>query len=184
VCRNVWKVRAARSVQLLSLALLTQAAGTGCSSSRTYFPLEVGKTWTYHVRAGLAITVEDVKVMRRLAVAGTVGYEVGGHLGFSRLAWKNGVLMADSLPNTRFSPPMPMLVPGDFRTVREADALKATVRRRPVQSWQGFVETMGRSEPAKAELYQEEATLRWEPGGIRPLRPRFGSMRALRRWNW
>jgi hypothetical protein len=134
----------------------------GCSGTNTYFPLEPGQTWTYNIRADLATYVEEVKVTRRVAVAGVQGFELGGPLGYSRVAWKGGVLLADSLPNTGVSPPLPLLVPGDPNTLSE-EAKKDGAKPQPVRRWQGFVESRGKKIPAKATLYQEEATLTIEP---------------------
>jgi len=141
------------------LGACAAALGTGCTGPRGYFPLEVGKTWTYHVRAGLASTVDDVRVTRRMAVAGAAGCEVGGPLGLSRIAWRGGTLVADSLPNTRFDPPLPLLAPGDPATIREADGARGRSPRRPARSWSGRVETMGKTCAGSANLYQEEASV-------------------------
>jgi hypothetical protein len=131
----------------------------GCTGFRSYFPLEVGKSWTYHVRAGLAVTVDEARVTRRLSVAGVPGCEIGGPLGFSRLAWKGGTLVADSLPNTRFLPALPLLAPGDPATAHDAEVTKGQGLRKPVRTWEGAVETMGKQLPGSAELYQEEASV-------------------------
>ena len=105
------------------------------------FPLNVGRTWSYMVDAGFGATrVEEVKVLRKVAVDGVTGYELGGDMGQSRLAWKNGILEAAQLPNATFNPPIPLVVAG-----------KDTAR----QDWKGMIGTLGRGTPATAILIQE-----------------------------
>jgi len=102
------------------ILLLAPVLCIACAPSGTrYFPLEVGHRWSYAVRGGFLIRVEDVQVVRSMSVAGTSGYEIRGPTGVSRrgptgvsrLAWKGNVLVAESLPGMRFSPPLPMLDP-------------------------------------------------------------------------
>ncbi|HRF58407.1 MAG TPA: hypothetical protein PLH94_00670 [Fimbriimonadaceae bacterium] len=94
------------------ILLLAPVLCIACAPSGTrYFPLEVGHRWSYAVRGGFLSRVEDVQVVRSMSVAGTSGYEIRGPTGVSRLAWKGNVLVAESLPGMRFSPPLPMLDP-------------------------------------------------------------------------
>ena len=84
--------------------------------------------------------VEDVKVLRKVPVDGVTGYELGGNMGVSRLAWKNGVLEAAQLPNATFNPPIPMLIGGRTKARKE---------------WKGMIGAMGRGTAATAILIQE-----------------------------
>jgi hypothetical protein len=84
--------------------------------------------------------VEEVKVLRRVAVDGVTGYELGGTMGQSHLAWKDGVLVAAQLPNATFNPPIPMVVAGKDRARLD---------------WKGMIGAMGRGTPATAILIQE-----------------------------
>ena len=112
---------------------------SGCGSDRTEFPLRVGQKWTYSVLTGLYTRVEDVSVAREVSVAGVEGYELAGPLGISRIAWKDGVLVADALANSQFEPELPLLVAGE-----------ESARR----SWTGTLSAMGSKVAAKAEMVQ------------------------------
>lgn len=114
----------------------------GCSEPDRLMPLGNGHEVTYLVKTGLAARVEPVRVVRNLPVAGVEGAELSGPLGTSRLAWKDGVLVADSLVNGRFSPPLPLL---------------ATDRK--ARTWHGRVETLGREQPGSAKLVHDQETL-------------------------
>lgn len=103
---------------------------------RDYFPLEKGREWTYGVRSGLAKNVVDVKVTDEAPVGSVRGFRLEGPLGVSRVAWLGDRLIADCLPNTRFAPSLTLLAPNE---------------KKPI-SWQGLVETMGKTEAAKAVL--------------------------------
>lgn len=82
----------------------------GCSPGRNLLPSEPGTKWTYDVRTGFgAGHVEDVRVARRLSVAGTEGFELSGPLGQSRMAWKEGTLWMDRTNGVSFDPPAPLL---------------------------------------------------------------------------
>ena len=125
------------------LAALGVALACGCARE-TYFPLALGDTWTYSVRTGLGITsVEQVKVARRLSVAGTDGWELTGPLGTSRLAWKDGVLLAEGLTNLRFEPAIPILVAGEKTAER---------------AWSGTVRHLGDELEAVGTLKQTTGT--------------------------
>jgi hypothetical protein len=91
-----------------ALALL--CAGCGRPAGE-YFPLREGVTWSYRVRAGFVVRVEEVRVLRPIAVAGARGWELASPMGGSRLAWSGGWLVAESLPGARFSPALPLLAP-------------------------------------------------------------------------
>lgn len=123
--------------------LLTLLIPLGCARDDALMPLEVGREVSYVVRTGFTSTVEPVRVARRLPVAGVRGAELVGPMGASRLAWREGVLYADSTVNGRFSPPLPLLAEdGKQRT------------------WHGRLETLGQEQPASAILKHEKETLR------------------------
>lgn len=130
------RLRHNRPVQKRCLAPFVALILAGCSGSREYFPLEEGRVWTYSVRSGLAKNVVDVKVTARVPVGSARGYRLEGPLGVSRVAWDGDRLISDCLPNTRIAPPLPLLAPKE---------------KKPI-SWQGFVETMGKTVAAKATL--------------------------------
>ena len=111
----------------------------GCSRSQEYFPLEMDRSWTYDVRSGLATFVVDVKVTKKVPVGSSYGYQLEGPLGMTRLAWSGNRLISDNLPNTRIGPPITLLAPGETKPIL----------------WQGFIETMGKSNSAKATLTQK-----------------------------
>lgn len=132
----------------LCLALAVLAAG--CGRTPNLWPLSMGWKNDYRIRNGLATYVEEIKVARRVPVAGEYGYEVVSILGASRLAWKGNELLASALPNTRFSPPIPILV---------ANEKDATRRKKTT------VEVAGKRTDAEAVLTQaeDELTLGGEP---------------------
>ncbi|MBX3118148.1 MAG: hypothetical protein KF784_03720 [Fimbriimonadaceae bacterium] len=79
-------------------------------------PLEVGSEWKYNVSGKFAKYVEPLRINKEVGVAGTQGVELTGPLGSSSMAWKNGVLYADRLAGTSYSPPLPLLA-ADSRTI-------------------------------------------------------------------
>ena len=119
-------------------------AAAGCSSKDDQFPLEVGRSTTYVVRTGMVEFVAPIEVKGRLSVAGVDGYELGGPLGTYRVAWKDGVLVAERLSGTRFRPAIPMLVAGAAPVTR---------------SWKGAIGFAGEVAQATAELEQKPATI-------------------------
>lgn len=121
------------------LLVVTTIASSSCKSQDQYLPLELGRTWTYQVRGKFSRFVEPVTVSRRMSVAGGVGYEVSGPLGRSRLAWKGNRLVADRLNDSRFEPPLPLLIPGYDGT----------------EKWHGRMSFMGKVSPAATTLVQK-----------------------------
>ncbi|MBV6458257.1 MAG: hypothetical protein HONBIEJF_01382 [Fimbriimonadaceae bacterium] len=114
--------------------------GVACDRPQTsYFPISREARWTYAIRSGLLSRVEDVAVTRELSVAGVSGYELGGAMGYSRLAVKDGKVLAENLAGTTYSPPIPILVlqPEDRRL-----------------SWSGIITAANRSVEATAVLDQ------------------------------
>lgn len=105
--------------------------------------MKVGKHWTYQVRAGFDRRVAEVRVLRPLTVASVDGFELVGPLGVSRVAWKQGTLVADSTVNAQFSPPIPLLVPS-------SDLAKDVAKQ--VATWHGRVVVLGKVRPASAIL--------------------------------
>jgi hypothetical protein len=112
----------------------------GCSSGERLFPMQVGNTWTYQVKNGMAEFVQPVKLVRTVPVNGVEGYELSSPMGFSRLAWKDRVLYGSVFSNLRANPPIPML---DAR--RDKTELK----------WKGRVFFSGKPYDALGELQQE-----------------------------
>ncbi|HRJ97339.1 MAG TPA: hypothetical protein PLL78_11705 [Fimbriimonadaceae bacterium] len=130
-------------VPATALVVLGSLAGCG-SGGEAFFPLEVGNRWTYSVRAGFLSRVEDVRVERALSVADARGFELTGPMGVSRFVWKEGTLLAEDLPGTRFSPAVPLLVGGSVKASR---------------NWRGIVRTMAGEREARGTLVQASDSL-------------------------
>jgi hypothetical protein len=137
-----------RTTQGLRTFAISLALGSmlGCGTRTEWFPMKLGNHWNYQVRAGFDRRVEPVKVLRALTVASTDGFELAGPLGVSRLAWKHGVLLAESTVNARFAPPLPLLIPG-------ADLSKSAPKQ--VAIWHGRVVTLGRERPGSAVITEQ-----------------------------
>lgn len=127
---------------LVPLALV-MVSGCG-SSGESFFPMEIGHRWTYSARAGFLSRVEDIRVVGSLSVAGARGFELVGPMGVSRLVWKEGTLLAEDLPGTRFSPAAPLLVGRSTKASR---------------SWRGIVRTMAGEREATGSLVQATDSL-------------------------
>ncbi|MCO5296201.1 MAG: hypothetical protein M9921_05025 [Fimbriimonadaceae bacterium] len=112
----------------------------GCARHEL-FPLELGRSWTYNVRTGFPRSVEQLKVEAPTAVAGVDGWQLASPLGVARVAWKDGVLLAEETSNLRFTPPLPILVDGEPKATR---------------TWKGTVRHLGREFDAAATLMQSE----------------------------
>ncbi len=91
---------------LTTLLLLSGCRGGGDSD---LMPLKVGSEWKYSVSGTFAKFVEPMRINREIGVAGTQGVELVGPMGYSSVAWKKGVLYADRLAGTSYSPPLPLL---------------------------------------------------------------------------
>lgn len=125
-----------RTMGLFGIAVLV----AGCSGARSgLFPLEVGNTWSYSVRGGFVTRVVDLKVLSIESVAGVRGFKLDGPMGSSRIAWNQGILVAEELAGSRFSPPVQLL-----------DS------NQPAQHllWNGLVSAMGRTSNAIAVVTQ------------------------------
>ena len=100
------------------LALLLPLAVAGCGGGHELMPLALGKTWNYSVNANFKTYNSQIKVTQRTGVADTEGYVLSGPMGESRLAWKDGQLVAEKLINTRFEPAIPLVVETDGKVMR------------------------------------------------------------------
>ncbi|MBW7929290.1 MAG: hypothetical protein H3C58_14635 [Fimbriimonadaceae bacterium] len=111
----------------------------GCAEPPSVFPLREGWSGTYQVTGAFLPQVEDIKVVRRSTVAGEPGWVLGGALGESRLAWKDGVLVAEQLAGTWYAPPLPILrsTSGD-------------------EEWRGVAVTLGKAKAISGTLIQRD----------------------------
>jgi hypothetical protein len=127
------------SAGIVAVAVLAAGCGGGKE-----FPLSLGRSWSYMVHMDFNVSrVEEVKVLRKVPVAGVTGYELGGPMGQSRIAWKDGILVAQQLPNATFNPPIPLLVGGVEKATKD---------------WKGMIGAVGKGTPATATLIQEGDT--------------------------
>lgn len=126
------------------LVLLAIVFVAGCGNDDRLMPLRVGNEWSYDVKTGLPESVDKVKVTREVPVADTVGFELSGAMGLSRMAWKGETLVASVLGNSRFSPPLPLL-----NSIEEKQTTK----------WKGRMYSQGRTYEATATLSQEPTPL-------------------------
>lgn len=132
------------------LWLLITMIVAGCGSGDSWMPLKVHHVWTYRVRAGFERHTVPVRVAREVAVASTSGYELSSPLGISRIAWHSGRLVADSMVNSRFVPPIPLLIP---------DVEMPKDRPLQVAIWHGRVYALGVEHPASAVLTEQYDTV-------------------------
>lgn len=100
------------------LALLLVLAVAGCGGGHELMPLSLGKKWNYSVNANFKTYTSEVTVTQKTGVADTEGYVLSGPMGESRLAWKDGVLVAEKLINTRFEPAIPLVIETDSKVLR------------------------------------------------------------------
>lgn len=127
---------------LLLACCVAAAAGIGCNGSGgdQLMPLKKDATWEYQMRMGLASTVDTWTVIGPARVGGSMGWEMTGPGGSSRLGWSDGTLWAQMLGGTTYLPPIPLVA----ANMKEAEGVK----------WQGVVTVASRRYPAKAELTQ------------------------------
>ncbi|MBL8047358.1 MAG: hypothetical protein JNJ45_01625 [Chthonomonas sp.] len=122
--------------------LLGVAAGfvlVGCGGSNSsWWPMEVGKEWTYVAKSGLNSSVEVFRVRSRVPVAGREGFEIVSDSGPSHLVWNDGKLLANRLAGTSFVPALPIY--SDSSMV-----------------WKGTVETASGPRQASAEISTTDA---------------------------
>lgn len=128
-----------RLATLAALILLT-----GCASRTDHFPLRVGDAWVYEVQGGFIAGADELKVTGTTTIQGQTGYVLEGAFGPARLAWSGNTLLAEDLANTRFKPPIPILVEDTGKPERE---------------WRGAMVTMGKLVNATATLAQEAKPL-------------------------
>jgi len=134
--------RVGRSGWLLGCIALG-LVGCGRGAGTNYLPLRTGTEWTYRVRSGFDLRIELVRVTGPIAVAGGDGWQLNGPMGESRLAWREGVLLAEQLPGTRFAPAIPLLRVTDLSG----------------KFWQGFVSANGHTQSAQADLRMVQESL-------------------------
>jgi hypothetical protein len=123
---------------VLALALLA-----GCKTQDRLFPMKVGTYWKYDVQNGLAVFPGTVTVARNVPVEGVMGYELESELGTSRVAWKNGKLIATVLSGMRANPALPLV---------DGTKTKST------EEWKGRLFTGGKTVPCTAKLSQMPET--------------------------
>jgi hypothetical protein len=74
-------------------------------------PLGEGNTWEYVVRLDGDETTQTVKTVRRAPVGDADGWLLESQMGSFRLGWDGDVLLAAELPDSSYSPPIPLLAP-------------------------------------------------------------------------
>lgn len=111
----------------------------GCGSSDQLFPLRVDNEWSYGVKTGIPEYVEEIKVTKRVPVAGVQGYELASSMGISRLVWKDDTLYATAMTGTRFNPPLPLL---------------SSAEEKATFSWEGTLYSSGIAHKARATITQ------------------------------
>lgn len=97
------------------LALLLVA---GCGGRQELMPLDVGQRFSYQVSTNFNSYTAEVKVVRSAAVAALDGFVLSGPTGESHLAWNRDLLVGERFANTRFNPPIPLLVDTQERVRR------------------------------------------------------------------
>ncbi len=123
------------------LAPLALFVAIGCSSGiHEYMPIEEGSTWQYVVRLDGDDAVQTVKAVRSAPVGSLQGWLLESEMGDSRLAWDGDTLVAAELPDSTYSPPIPLLAPG-------------------AREWKGVVSTPTGSTAGTARLVRSSETL-------------------------
>jgi len=131
--------------RLVTLPLIVGAL-SGCGAGDDWMPMKVGKSWTYRVRAGFERHTVPIRVAREVTVASTTGYELASPLGVSRIAWKSGRLVGESMANARFEPAVPLLFPNvQFEKNHP----------KQVATWHGRLLTLGVEREANATLVEQ-----------------------------
>lgn len=87
----------------------------GCGRGPDLMPMEVGRRWQFAVSTQFQQYLADMTVSREASVAGHKGFVLLGATGECRLAWVNGRLLAERISNTRFEPPIPLVVQSEDR---------------------------------------------------------------------
>jgi hypothetical protein len=127
----------------LLLPLLIAISLVGCGSGNDLMPMQSGSSWTYTTFNGFETYFEPVKVVRRIAVGGSDGFELQGPLGICRLAWSGKRLIGEQLGSVRFDPPITLLAPG----------LKTAI------PWSGSVMRLTGTVEGQAELTQADESI-------------------------
>ncbi|MCW5941271.1 MAG: hypothetical protein KIS66_03510 [Fimbriimonadaceae bacterium] len=128
----------------LAYLLLLGSAVAGCGKRSEHFPLRVGDARVYEVEGGFVAGADEVRVADTTTILDHPGFALEGAFGPARVAWVGDTLLAEDLANTRFRPPIPILVEDLGKPERE---------------WRGAMVTMGRLLNATATLVQEPKTL-------------------------
>ncbi len=130
-----------RNFTLLLGLTLSFIVLSSCQSKpkQQYFPLKKGNVWNYTVRTGLQTKVQTLTVEKPIAICSARGWHLTGPMGESRVVWKNGVLFVEQLPDTLFSPPLPLL---------------SAIQIQSKRVWKGQVYYMGKNLDALAEIEQ------------------------------
>ena len=124
----------------MRIALVAVVALTGCgATNQSLMPMEVGAKSRYEVQAPFNEFIGEVRVTRRAAIGGNSGFVLSGPTGESHLAWNGETLIAERMSNTRFVPPIPLVVES-----------KDPVRK----TWRGRLEGYWGKYEAKATLDQ------------------------------
>ncbi len=131
------------------LLLVGAVVATGCGANDAMMPLKKDHIWTYRARTVFERHTVPIRVTRAITVDGTSGFELAGPLGVSRIAWKSNRLIAESMVNARFVPPIPLLIP--------SSDLKDAPRQ--VASWHGRTYSLGIERPSSATLTEQKETL-------------------------
>lgn len=123
----------------------------GCRGSSDFVP---GTTWNYSVRWGTQNTlVTTIKVTRKITVGGEEGFELRGPNGVSRLAERDGLLVAGELNGTRFDPPLPLLRITNPVTGEDPVTVK---------TWEGQMIFLKSSQTCRAKLDQHQFKDLWQ----------------------
>ena len=106
----------------------------GCSNDlQDLMPLSMGNSWDYLVRLDGDEATETISVVSEAPVGSVQGFLLESVMGDSRLAWDGDTLVAAELPDSVYSPPIPLLASES-------------------QSWSGVVSTATGSATGTATL--------------------------------
>jgi hypothetical protein len=103
-------------------------------------PLDENLVWTYRVQARIKEDVTELRSAEEIAVAGTRGRRMDSEFGESRLAWKDGDLVAEMLGEVSYTPALPIYLGND--------------QLEPF-SWEGLITIGDKAWPAAATITSE-----------------------------